>query len=149
MPANRALVAALSRDGGRRGRRAVLADEDAAHAAPDLDARRRRPVERRLDDAAGGAARLDEAAVADVDADVAHRALLTAAESEQVAGKQPARVLDDRQAHLRLLLGGARNIEVERGLHELHEAAAVEPFLRRAAAELVLRADLRAGHLNY
>jgi hypothetical protein len=56
------------------GRR-VVGREDAPRPAPGLHTAHERPVEPALDDATRGAARLHEASVADVDADVRHGAV--------------------------------------------------------------------------
>src|SRR5207253_4932771 len=60
---------------GDRENDGVVLRQQAASTTPDLDQRRRRPIDRTLDHAASDAARVHVPTAADVDADVAHRAL--------------------------------------------------------------------------
>ena len=101
-----------------------------------------------LDHLSGHAAGVHVPAVADVDADVAHAALLSLSERQQSPGRRTAGVATHGEALLRLLLSGARDVQVERGHDVLDESAAIEASFRRHAAGPVPLADLRARHLN-
>lgn len=131
----------------RRDRRdAVVERQHSPRPAPDFDERRVRPIDRAFDHVAGGAARVDVASVADVDADVADVALLRFAEGQQVTGQEPAGVPRDGEALFGLQFRRARKVDLEGGHDVLHQTATVEALVRRRAAEPVARADLRFRH---
>src|SRR5262249_21372339 len=139
---------ARSRRDDREGGNAVLLRHDSASAAPTLDERRIRTVDRALDHFAGNAAGVNVSAVADVDADVADRAFLGLSEREQVTWEEAAGVLRDGKSLFCLLLRGSRQVEVERGHDVLAQAAAVEALLRRLPPGSVAPSQLSLRELH-
>ena len=92
---------------------------------------------------------MDVAAVANIDADVADRALLGLAKGQKVARKESARVLGDRQPLLGLLLRRARHLQIQRLHHVGDQATTVEPLFGRLPAGAIAAAELRLGHLYH
>ena len=85
----------------------------------------KRTVDRAFDHPAGDAARVDVLALADVDADVAHRPF-SLAEREQIAGQQAARVAGEREPTAACWLAVRGTSRLSAGEHVLNEPAAVE-----------------------
>ncbi len=87
------------------------------------------------------ARRMDEAVVADVDADVRERPL-QGVEEDEVAGRSSSRLTVDQAGRRRLLVGAARQHQAEAHLEDVaREAAAVEAGLGRRAAAPIADAD--------
>src|SRR3970282_2985614 len=109
-------------------RRGGIERDHAPHALPLKAARRTVALDRRLDDAAERAGRVDNKSVADVDRDV--RDALATAEHEQVARQHLGGVLRDGAAELRERTRRVRQLGAELGEGALHDPAAVGASLR-------------------